>query len=80
MIYQKDGTLILSAHDFDHIQGRMDDDEMTLQEAVETEVELMGLKIKDIYSIQMGLGLDTKYIDMFCRIACEVKTGRKYHK
>ena len=80
MVYQKDGTLVLAAHDFDHIQGHIDDDGMTLQEAVETEVELMGLKIKDIYSIEMWLGLDRKYIDMFCRIACEVKTGRKYRK
>jgi hypothetical protein len=76
MVCQKDGTLVLSAHDFDHIQGHMDDDEMTLQEAVETEVELMGLEIKDIYSIEMSLGLGKRYIDMFCRIACEVKTGR----
>ena len=77
MIYEKNGTLILSDHDFDHIQGHIDEEGMTLQEAVEDEVEMLGLTMKDIYVIQTSMGISKEHLDLYCKIACEVKTGRR---
>lgn len=70
------GTLELNQVNFEHIQGRMDNAEMTLQEAFEQELDEHNIQLKNVYEVQMNMGIDKKFIELYCRIACEVKTGR----
>lgn len=77
MKLNKDGTLELKDFNFDHIQGRMDNAKMSLQEAFEQELETFEINIKDVYSVQTNLCSNKKYCELYCRIACEIDTGRK---
>ena len=70
------GTLELNQVNFEHIQGRMDYAEMTLQEAFEQGLYENNIQLKNVYEIQTNMGIDRKYIDLYCRICCEIKTGR----
>lgn len=77
MKLNKDGTLELKDFNFDYIQGRMDNADMSLQEAFEQELETFEINIKDVYAIQTNLCSNKKYCELYCRIACGIETGRK---
>lgn len=73
MKLNKDGILELKDFNFDHIQGRMDNAEMLLQEAFEEELEMFNINSKDICAIQTCLCLNNQYSELYDRIIREIK-------
>lgn len=73
----KNGNLKLDTVDFDHIQGKIDEEHMTLQDAFESELAINGLKLKEVYTIEINMGKIGKHLELYCQISCEVQSGRK---
>lgn len=76
----ENGNLKLDSVDYDHIQARIDEEDMTLQEAVETELLMHGIKLKDVYTLVANMGKIGKHLELYCKIACGVKSGRNPRK
>ena len=67
------GVLSMDNHDLDHIQGRIDKDGDSPKEALKKELEICGLDIKKVFSIELNMGQlkEKRYIDIYSKIVCD---------
>ena len=70
------GDLFISNEGYERIQKRLDNENMSIQEAFEAELQLAGIPLKKVYSITFNMG-QSKYTELYSRLVCEVKSGRK---
>lgn len=69
------GTVVLEKQDYDKIQASLNNGK-SIQAAFEIELAENGISILDVYQIQTKLNITKEQIEIYSKIACEVKTGR----
>lgn len=72
MFNLKNGTLSMENHDLDHIQNWIDGGD-TPKEALERELDGAGLKIKDVYAIELNETQmrNKSYVELYSKIVCD---------
>lgn len=67
------GVLSMDNNDLEHIQGRIDEEGDSPKEALKKELELCGLDIKKVFSIELNMGQlkEKRYIDIYSKIVCD---------
>ena len=67
-----EGSLSMDNYDLEHIKGRIDEDNCSAKEALQIELEISGIDIKNVESIELN-GSQLKnngYCDIYSRIVC----------